>query len=171
MAITPEQIKQLRDYYADLEMDTSTIEKNLDEAAKNQKFLTEQSKLSAQHFNEASISSGGLASSLQDAVQELSKGNSFTKSALGSFKSLQSVASKFKYDMAGYSTMSKKEIERNITKIKQEKDNLELLIKKGRITGEAAEEAKNDFKISSLLVVSSAKLFTNSLNTSFKLLF
>jgi hypothetical protein len=141
MAITPEQIKQLRDYYADLEMDTSTIEKNLDEAAKNQKFLTEQSKLAAQHFNEASISAGGIASSLQDAVQELSKGNSFTKSALGSFRSLQSVASKFKYDMAGYSTMSKKEIERNITKIKQEKDNLELLIKKGRITGEAAEEA------------------------------
>jgi hypothetical protein len=143
MALTPDQIKQLRDYYADLEMDTSTIEKNLDEAAKNQKFLTEQSKLAAQHFNEASISAGGIASSLQDAVQELSKGNSFTKSALGSFRSLQSVASKFKYDMAGYSTMSKKEIERNITKIKQEKDNLELLIKKGRITGEAAEEAKN----------------------------
>jgi hypothetical protein len=29
MAITPEQIKQLRDYYADLEMDTSTIEKSI----------------------------------------------------------------------------------------------------------------------------------------------
>ena len=143
MALTPEQIKQLRDYYADLEMDTSTIEKNLDEAAKNQKYLTEQSKLAAQHFNEASISAGGIASSLQDAVQELSKGNTFTKSALGSFRSLQSVASKFKYDMAGYSTMSKKEIERNITKIKQEKDNLELLIKKGRITGEAADEARS----------------------------
>jgi hypothetical protein len=143
MALTSNQIKQLRDYYADLEMDTSTIEKNLDEAAKNQKFLTEQSKLAAQHFNEVSISAGGLASSLQDAVQELSKGNSFTKSALGSFRSLQSVASKFKYDMAGYSTMSKKEIERNITKIKQEKDNLELLIKKGRITGNTADEAKN----------------------------
>jgi hypothetical protein len=143
MALTPEQIKQLRDYYADLEMDTSTIEKNLEEAAKNQKFLTEQSKLAAQHFDEAAISAGGIASSLQDAVQELSKGNSFTKSALGSFKSLQSVASKFKYDMSGYSTMSKKEIERNITKIQQERDNLKLLIAKKRITGEAAAEAQN----------------------------
>jgi hypothetical protein len=152
MALTPEQIKQLRDYYADLEMDTSIIEKNLDEAAKNQKFLTAQLEMAAKYGGNLAASADSLASSLQDAVQELSKGNSFTKSALGSFRSLQSVASKFKYDMAGYSTMSKKEIERNITKIKQERDNLELLIKKGRITGEAAEEAKNVIADSDILL-------------------
>jgi hypothetical protein len=42
--------------------------------------------------------------------------------------------------MADYSTMSKKEIERNITKIKQERDNLELLLKKNRITDEAQKQ-------------------------------
>jgi hypothetical protein len=137
MALTPEQIKQLRDYYADLEMDTSAIERNLEEAAKNQKFLTAQLEMAAKYGTNLSDSAGSLASSLQDAIQELSKGNTYTKSTLNSFRSLQSVASKFKYDMAGYSTMSKKEIERNITKIKQERDNLELLLEKGRITDEA----------------------------------
>jgi hypothetical protein len=152
MALTPEQIKQLRDYYATLEADTSTIEKNLEEAAKNQKFLTEQLEMAAKYGKDYSESAASIASSLQDAVQELSKGNSYTKSALGSFKSLQSVASKFKYDMVGYSTLSKKEIERNITKIQQERDNLQLLIEKGRITGEAAEEAKNVIADSDILL-------------------
>ena len=142
MALTAAEIKQLRDYYAELGLDTSTIEKNLEEAAKNQKFLTEESKKAAEYLGASAVSASSLASSLQDSVQELSKGNSYTRSALGSFRSLQSVASKFKYDMADYSTMSKKEIERNITKIKQERDNLKVLLDKKRITGDAAKEAE-----------------------------
>ena len=76
---------------------------------------------------------GSLSSSLRDSISELSKGDTNTKRIIGSFKSLESIASKFKYDMLDYQTMSKKDIQNNISKIKQNKDLLEDIIKRGQI--------------------------------------
>jgi hypothetical protein len=58
---------------------------------------------------------GSLASSLKDSISELSKGDTNTKRIVSGFKSLESIASKFKYDMLEYSVMSKKDITNNIT--------------------------------------------------------
>jgi hypothetical protein len=137
----PKLLQQIEEYLKAAGLKADELRKRMDEVKASTTEFNRELTNAQHHFSETSSVAGDIASSLQDSVQELSKGNSFTKSALGSFRSLQSVANKFKYDMADYSTMSKKEIERNITKIKQEKDNLELLIRKKRITGEAADEA------------------------------
>jgi hypothetical protein len=76
---------------------------------------------------------GSLSSSLRDSISELSRGDTNTKRIIGSFKSLESIASKFKYDMLDYQTMSKKDIQNNIAKIQQNKDLLEDIIKRGQI--------------------------------------
>ena len=76
---------------------------------------------------------GSLASSLKDSISELSKGDTNTKRIVSGFKSLESIASKFKYDMLEYSVMSKKDITNNITKIKQNKDLLQSILNQGQI--------------------------------------
>ena len=76
---------------------------------------------------------GSLASSLKDSISELSKGDTNTKRIIGGFKSLESIASKFKYDMLEYSVMSKKDITNNITKIQQNRDLLQSIINQGQI--------------------------------------
>ena len=68
-----------------------------------------------------------LASSIKDSINDMSKGNYYTKSMIGGFRSLESIATKFKNDMLDYSTMSKVEIQRNISKIKQNQDLLDSL--------------------------------------------
>ena len=76
---------------------------------------------------------GSLASSLKDSISELSKGDTNTKRIVSGFKSLESIASKFKYDMLEYSVMSKKDITNNITKIQQNKDLLQSILNQGQI--------------------------------------
>ena len=76
---------------------------------------------------------GSLASALKDSISELSKGDTNTKRIVGGFKSLESIASKFKYDMLEYSVMSKKDITNNITKIQQNKDLLQSILNQGQI--------------------------------------
>jgi hypothetical protein len=76
---------------------------------------------------------GSLSSSLRDSISELSKGDTNTKRIIGSFKSLESIASKFKYDMLDYQTMSKKDIQNNISKIKQNKDLLQDILDRKQI--------------------------------------
>jgi hypothetical protein len=148
----PKLLQQIEEYLKASGLKADELRKRMDEVKASTTEFNRELKNAQREFAEIEVAAGDIASSLQDAVQELSKGNSYTKSALSSFKSLQSVASKFKYDMADYSTMSKKEIERNITKIKQERDNLKLLIAKGRITGAAAAEAKSVIADSNILL-------------------
>ena len=81
-----------------------------------------------------------LASSIKDSINDMSKGNYYTKSMIGGFRSLESIATKFKNDMLDYSTMSKAEIQRNISKIQQNNDLLQSLIKQGQLTEEQAAE-------------------------------
>jgi hypothetical protein len=139
----PKLLQQIEEYLKAAGLEAAELEKRMNEIKASTTEFNRELKNAQREFKEMEEDAGSIASALQDSIQELSRGNTFTRSMLGGFKSIQSVASKFKYDMVGYSTMSKKEIERNITKIKQERDNLSLLLKKGRITDAAQiKEAK-----------------------------
>lgn len=135
------QIDLLTRYYRQLGLDTADIAANLATAGRNQNFLNDQLALAQSRFAGIADAATTLSSSLIDSVQSLSRGDTNTKRLLGSFRTLEGVASKFKYDMLDYSIMSEKDIKRNITKIKQEKDLLQTMILQGQVTGAAADEA------------------------------
>lgn len=136
-------IDLLTRYYRQIGLDTADIAANLATAGRNQNYLNTQLSAAQSHFADISDAASTLSSSLRDSVQSLSRGDSNTKRLLSSFRTLEGVASKFKYDMLDYSVMSEKDIKRNITKIKQEKDLLQTMIQQGQVTGAAAAEAAN----------------------------
>jgi hypothetical protein len=135
------QIDLLTKYYRQLGLDTADIAANLATAGRNQNYLNSELAQAQKYFADISDAATTLSSSLRDSVQSLSRGDTNTKRLLGSFRTLEGVASKFKYDMLDYSIMSEKDIKRNITKIKQEKDLLQTMIQQGQVTGAAAAEA------------------------------
>jgi hypothetical protein len=81
-----------------------------------------------------------LASSIKDSINDMSKGNYYTKSMIGGFRSLESIATKFKNDMLDYSTMSKVEIQRNISKIQQNQELLNSLKDQTNLTKQQKAE-------------------------------
>lgn len=139
----PKTIELLTKYYQQMGLDTADIAANIAIAGKNQKFLNSELASAQDQFANISDAATTLSSSLIDSVQSLSKGDSNTKRLLGSFRTLEGIASKFKYDMLDYSVMSEKDIKRNIIKIKQEQDLLQTMITQGQVTGAAAAEAES----------------------------
>ena len=137
----PATIELLTRYYRQMGLDTADIAANIATAGKNQNYLNSELAAAQNHFAGIADAATTLSTSLRDSVQSLSRGDANTKRVLSSFRSLEGVASKFKYDMLDYSTMSEKEIKRNITKIKQEKDLLQTMVQQGQVTGAAAAEA------------------------------
>jgi hypothetical protein len=136
-------VELLTRYYRQIKLDTADIEAQLATAGRNQNYLNTQLSAAQSFFDGMSDAATTLSTSLRDSVQSLSKGDANTKRVLSSFRSLEGVASKFKYDMLDYSTMSEKEIKRNITKIKQEKDLLSTMLLQKQVTGITAAEAES----------------------------
>jgi hypothetical protein len=95
---------------------------------------------------------GNFTSVLSDSINELGRGNNGIQEVTKSFRSLNSIASKFKYDQEGISRLSKKEIENNITRIKQDKSRLTLAIEKGHVTGNELIEAQGVLGLTNELI-------------------
>jgi len=136
-------IDLLTKYYRQMGLDTADIAANIATAGRNQNYLNSELASAQNHFAGIADAATTLSTSLRDSVQSLSRGDANTKRVLSSFRSLEGIASKFKHDMLDYSTMSEKDIKRNITKIKQEKDLLQTMIQQGQVTGAAAAEAES----------------------------
>ena len=149
----PKTLELLTKYYKSLGYDTAEIADNLALAAKYENILKNEVQEAQEAFSKSANAASSLASSIKDSVQSLSKGDTNTKALLGSFRKLDSIASKFKYDMLDYSTMSKKEIENNITKIKQNNSLISGMLKQRQIQGEAAAEARSVLALSKELLV------------------
>ena len=95
---------------------------------------------------------GNFTSVLSDSINELGRGNQGIQEVTKSFRSLNSIANKFKYDQEGISRLSKKEIENNITRIKQDKSRLALAIEKGHVTGDELTEAQGVLSLTNELI-------------------
>jgi hypothetical protein len=95
---------------------------------------------------------GSFTSILSDSINELGRGNRGIQEVTKSFRSLNSISQKFKYDQEGISRLSRKEIESNIIRIKQDKSRLALAIEKGHITGNELAEAQGVLGLSDELI-------------------
>ena len=96
---------------------------------------------------------GGFTSILSDSINELGRGKNGINEVAKSFRSLNSISQKFKYDQDGISRLSKKEIENNIIRIKQDKSKLALAIEKGHITGDELVEAQGVLGLTDQLII------------------
>jgi hypothetical protein len=96
---------------------------------------------------------GSFTSILSDSINELGRGRNGINEVAKSFRSLNSISQKFKYDQEGISRLSKKEIENNIIRIKQDKSRLALAIEKGHITGNELAEAQGVLGLSDELII------------------
>lgn len=129
-----DDIKQLQEDFKKLNEQVRALNGSFfEEIPTNVNALKNGIKFLNDELRSAKDIAGSLASSLKDSISELSKGDTNTKRIIGGFKSLESIASKFKYDMLEYSVMSKKDITNNITKIQQNKDLLQSILNQGQI--------------------------------------
>jgi hypothetical protein len=94
---------------------------------------------------------------LLDSVNELARGDISKREALKSFKSLYSISSQFRYEQEGSNRLSKKEIENNITRLKQDRSRLDLAIKKRMLQGAELNEANDVLKLSNEIIDSAEK--------------
>jgi hypothetical protein len=140
---TADELKLIEDYlrkagYAgqDLVDKMMLIKKN---AVEFQKALEDAKEF----FGDLKDAASRLASSIRDSINDMSKGNYYTKSMIGGFRSLESIATKFKNDMLDYSTMSKVEIQRNISKIQQNQNLLQSLIDQKVLTKAQIKETES----------------------------
>jgi hypothetical protein len=81
----------------------------------------------ARYSEDLSNNFNDVSQTLSANLAELSKTNYTANEIIKSFRSLRSVSEKFKYDQEGISRLSKKEIESNIVRIKQEQTRLKLI--------------------------------------------
>ena len=102
---------------------------------------------------------GSFTSTLAGSISELGRGNQGIREVTKSFRSLNSISEKFKYDQEGISRLSKKEIENNIIRIKQERSKLDLAVRTGQVEGAALVEAQGILGLTDeLLEASEARL-------------
>jgi hypothetical protein len=94
---------------------------------------------------------------LVDSVNELARGDVSKREALKSFKSLYSISSQFRYEQEGSNRLSKKEIENNITRLKQDRSRLDLAIQKRMLQGAELKEAKDVLELSNEIIDSAEK--------------
>jgi hypothetical protein len=125
--MTPEQIRELKEFYRLLGLDTSLIEKNLEEAGKNQKYLTEQLKAAREYTSDTEDSFKNLSQTLTNVVRDLNRFSTTSRDVNKSFSKLDSLAKSLRYDQQEISTLSLKELKNTKQKIQIEVDNLKNL--------------------------------------------
>jgi hypothetical protein len=142
----PKDLDLLRKYFKEISDDASSLEDYMRLVSKNANLFSTELGKAREHFGDLGDAASRLASSLRDSINDMSKGNYYTKSMIGGFRSLESIATKFKNDMLDYSTMSKVEIQRNISKIQQNQSLLQSLIDQKHIIGDQAAETASVIK-------------------------
>jgi len=148
----PKDLELIEKYLRESNYEGEELRRRMDAIKASTTEFNKELREAKDFLGKTSDAATSLASSLRDSINFLSKGNTDVKKVVGGFRALESVASKFKYDMMDYSTMSKKEIERNITKIYQNKNLLNNLKKQGDLTDQQREEIKDVIKQTDLLI-------------------
>lgn len=134
--MTPEEIKQLRDYYRDLGLSTDQIEQNLKTAAANQKYLTDQLGLASKYAADFNDGFTSLSKTLTSVVRDLNKSSTASRDINKSFNKIDSLVKQLKYDQQGISELNLKDLKNSKSKLNIEVERLKNLKKE-------LEEKKN----------------------------
>jgi hypothetical protein len=148
----PKDLDLLRKYFKEISDDAGSLEDYMRLVSKNANLFSTELGKAREHFGDLGDAASRLASSIKDSINDMSKGNYYTKSMIGGFRSLESIATKFKNDMLDYSTMSKVEIQRNISKIQQNQELLNSLKDQANLTKEQKDEIRSVIKESEELL-------------------
>jgi hypothetical protein len=131
--MTPEQIRILRDYYRDLNLDTAEIEDKMQEierhirqSGQNSRYVAEQLRLAREYSSGMNDSFESLAETIKNVVRDTNRYSSVSKDVNKSFNNLDSLAKKLKYDQQGISELSLKELKNIDKKLQIESENLLL---------------------------------------------
>jgi len=141
--MNPKDLELIEKYFRESGLEAEDLRKRMDAVKASTVEFNRELKAAKLSLGQTSDAATSLASSLRDSINFLSKGNTDVKKVVSGFRALESVASKFKYDMMDYGTMSKKEIERSIIKIKQNKDLLKDLESQGDLSKAQKAEIKD----------------------------
>ena len=125
--MTPEEIKQLKEYYAALSLSTATIDQNLREAAANQKYLTDQLGLAYKYTSGIEDGFSSLSKTLTAVVRDLNKSSTASRDVSKSFNKIDSLVKQLKYDQQGISELNLKDLKNTKSKINIEVDRLKNL--------------------------------------------
>jgi biotin operon repressor len=136
---TPSQadLDLIRQYYLAQNAALNDINDLLNKCRSSQQIFNAQLKIAKDSLYGTADIAKNLLDSVERTVNALEKANKNTRLINSSFSSIDSIATKFKYDMIGYSSLSKKEIEQNIRKLKQQQ---ELLTSKHFLKNLSSEE-------------------------------
>lgn len=110
MALTPDDIKQLTDYYKQLGLTTDKIQSNINTAATNQKYLNNQLKLAKKYYEDINSDINSQYESLKRVTKELLGQKNYNRDIASSFGKISSLADKLKYDQNGISELNKKDL-------------------------------------------------------------
>lgn len=134
--MTPEEIKQLRDYYRDLNLSTDQIEQNLKTAAANQRYLTDQLEVASKYAADFNDGFTSLSKTLTSVVRDLNKSSTASRDINKSFNKIDSLVKQLKYDQQGISELNLKDLKNSKSKLNIEVERLKNLKKE-------LEEKKN----------------------------
>jgi hypothetical protein len=98
---------------------------------------------------------GSFSRVLSQSISELGRANNDINEIKKSFRSLNSISQKFKYDQEGISRLSKKEIENNIVRLKQDQIRLGLASSNKNLTEQQKREVKGVLGLTDELIAKS----------------
>ena len=140
----PILVQQLADLYQQYYKSiTASAAKAMAEAIPDVVTLGKEINRVQTNLNGVSESFEGIATSLKDSIQELSKFNVGTISTRKSFKDLQSIAQQLSSEQSGFNNLSEKELKSLRAKALLNAQNLKQNIANKLIQGAQADEANS----------------------------